>query len=88
MTNYLTEGRGIAARDTIADNGAGAIFTNDKGESIELHSVIYFPEEGKYELHGWKDANINLLFDDQSVDSPETGSLNLRGLLCRVYPAF
>jgi hypothetical protein len=45
----------------------------------------WFPEEGKYELHGWKDANINLLFDDQSLDSPETGSLNLRGLLCRVY---
>jgi len=47
----------------------------------------WFPEEAKYELHGWKDANINLLFDDQSLDSPETGSLNLRGLLCRVYKA-
>lgn len=45
----LFEGRGIAARETIADNGAGSIFTNDKGESIELHSMIYFPEEGKYE---------------------------------------
>ncbi len=48
MTN-LFEGRGIAARETIVDDGAGSIFTNDKGESIELHSMIYFPEEGKYE---------------------------------------
>lgn len=45
----------------------------------------WFPEEGNYELHGWKESNINLLFDDQSLDSPETGSLNLRGLVCRVY---
>lgn len=45
----------------------------------------WFPEEGNYELHGWKESNINLLFDDQSLDSPETGSLNLRGLLCRIY---
>lgn len=45
----LFEGRGIAARETIADDGAGSIFTNNKGESIELHSMIYFPEEGKYE---------------------------------------
>jgi len=41
--------RGIAARDTIADDGAGAIFSNDKGEQIELHSLIYFPEVGRYE---------------------------------------
>lgn len=42
--------RGIAARDTIADDGAGAIFSNDKGEQIELHSMIYFPAEGgRYE---------------------------------------
>ena len=46
----LYEGRGIAARETIADDGSGAIFANDKGETIELHSVIYFPSEGgRYE---------------------------------------
>lgn len=45
----LFEGRGIAARETIVDDGAGSIFTNDKGESIELYSMIYFPEVGKYE---------------------------------------
>ena len=41
--------RGIAARETIVDDGAGAIFSNDKGEEIELHSLIYFPEAGRYE---------------------------------------
>jgi anaerobic selenocysteine-containing dehydrogenase len=45
----------------------------------------WFPEEAKYELHGWKTSNINIIIDDRFQDSPETGSLNLRGLLCRVY---
>ena len=45
MTNLL-EGRGIAARETIKDDGSGAIFTNDKGESIELYDVVYFPADG------------------------------------------
>lgn len=45
----------------------------------------WFPEEAKYELHGWKASNINIIIDDRFQDSPETGSLNLRGLLCRVY---
>ena len=47
----------------------------------------WFPEPEKHNLHGWKQSNINLLFGDQSQDGPETGSLNLRGLLCRVYKA-
>lgn len=42
--------RGIAARNTIADDGDGAIFSNDKGEQIELYSIIYFPDGGgRYE---------------------------------------
>ena len=48
--SQLTEGRGIAARETIADDGRGAVFANDKGETIELHSMLYFPPEGgRYE---------------------------------------
>jgi len=47
----------------------------------------WFPEPGKRDLDGWQESNINLLFGDQSPDGPETGSLNLRGLLCRVYKA-
>jgi len=54
--------RGIAARDTIADDGAGAIFSNDKGEEIELYSLIYFPEVGRYEND-----------DKKKVDNPVTG---------------
>ena len=45
MTNLL-EGRGIAARETIKADGSGAIFTNDKGESLELYDIVYFPAEG------------------------------------------
>ena len=63
-----------------------AFFTNSLNPKVVCADFgWWFPEEGNYELHGWKESNINLLFDDQSVDSPETGSLNLRGLPCRVY---
>ena len=47
----------------------------------------WLPEPGKRDLHGWQESNINLLFGDQSPEGPETGSLNLRGVLCRVYKA-
>ena len=63
--------RGIAARDTIADDGAGAVFSNDKGEQIELHSVIYFPAEGgRYE-------------NDQKneVENPVTGRDKCQGAI-------
>lgn len=45
----LFEGRGIAARNKIVNDGTGSIFINDKGEVIELYDVLYFPEEGKFE---------------------------------------
>lgn len=46
----LLEGRGIPARETIAKDGNGALFSNDKGEVIELYDIYYFPSEGgKYE---------------------------------------
>ena len=49
LTNLL-EGRGIAARETIAANGSGAVFANKKGEELELYDMIYFPtERGKFE---------------------------------------
>jgi anaerobic selenocysteine-containing dehydrogenase len=87
-----------AAENSIAD-GDWVYIETQRGRvkqkaflSESLHPQVvcadfgwWFPEDGNCELHGWKDANINLLFDDQSLDSPETGSLNLRGLLCRVY---
>lgn len=42
--------RGIAARETIVNDGKGAVYANEKGEEIELYDIIYFPPEGgKYE---------------------------------------
>lgn len=45
----------------------------------------WFPEEGAGEIYGWQRANLNILTDDEEPVSPETGSANLRGLLCKVY---
>jgi len=44
----------------------------------------WFPEKGIADLFGWSDSNVNMLTDDQKQNSPETGSENLRGMLCRV----
>ena len=46
----------------------------------------WFPEKKKDALSGWAQSNLNILTDDQPPLSPETGSDNLRGLCCRVYP--
>jgi anaerobic selenocysteine-containing dehydrogenase len=45
----------------------------------------WFPEKGISEFYGWAESNLNILTTDQPPDSPETGSSNLRGVLCRVY---
>ncbi len=45
----------------------------------------WFPEKGFADKFGWADSNINMLTDDQKQNGAETGSENLRGMLCRVY---
>jgi anaerobic selenocysteine-containing dehydrogenase len=45
----------------------------------------WFPEKGMSAFYGWAESNLNILTTDQPPDSPETGSSNLRGMLCRVY---
>ena len=53
----LSEGRGIAARNTIAANGSGDIFANSRGEKIELVDVVYFPPERGYYQDDKKDTS-------------------------------
>ena len=45
----------------------------------------WFPEKGIPGMYGWAESNLNILTADQPPDSPETGSSNLRGILCKVY---
>jgi len=44
----------------------------------------WFPEKRICEMFGWADPNLNILTDDQKPNGPETGSENLRGMLCRI----
>ncbi len=48
----------------------------------------WFPERTDLELSGWKEANINILTDNNPPYEPSIGSTNLRGFPCRVYKAF
>jgi len=45
----------------------------------------WFPERNDLELSGWKEANINILTDNNPPYDPAIGSTNLRGFPCRVY---
>ena len=54
---------------------------------IGAQHAWWYPEKHSPE-HGWRDANINLLTDnDPATCDPAMGATNLRVLLCRVYPA-
>lgn len=52
---------------------------------VDVAYCWWFPEQNSSELYGWKDANINILTDDEPPYSRELGSTNFRGILCRVY---
>ena len=47
----------------------------------------WFPEDGPADLYGWSKSNVNILTNDQPPFGREMGTTNLRGILCKVYPA-
>lgn len=47
----------------------------------------WFPEDGPADLYSWAKSNINILTDDQPPFNRETGSANLRGIVCKVHKA-
>ena len=52
---------------------------------VGIDYAWWFPGKGTSDLYGWADANINVLTDDKPPFNSEMGSLNLRGILCKVY---
>ena len=58
-----------------------------KGIDPKVIGVDYawrFPEKGVSSLYGWAEANVNILVDDRPPYSPEMGTTNLRGMLCKI----
>jgi len=48
----------------------------------------WFPEKGISDgMYGWAESNVNILMNDEQPFNREIGSVNLRGVLCRVYRA-
>jgi anaerobic selenocysteine-containing dehydrogenase len=47
----------------------------------------WFPEKDSDTLYGWSESNINVLTDNNPPYSPELGSCNMRGILCKIYKA-
>jgi anaerobic selenocysteine-containing dehydrogenase len=45
----------------------------------------WFPEKGSSELYGWKESNINILTNNKPPYNCEMGSVNFRGIVCKVY---
>jgi anaerobic selenocysteine-containing dehydrogenase len=54
---------------------------------VSVDCAWWFPEKGISHMYGWDEANINILTDDSSPYSPEMGSPQMRGFLCKVYKA-
>jgi anaerobic selenocysteine-containing dehydrogenase len=46
----------------------------------------WFPEKDASELFGWAESNFNMLTSNALLYNREVGSVNLRGMLCKVYP--
>jgi anaerobic selenocysteine-containing dehydrogenase len=77
---YIETKRGrIKQRATFADWLDRRVVVVDDG--------WWFPEKGPSELYGWAESNINILTDHKPPYSPEMGSTNLRGILCKVFKA-
>ena len=51
---------------------------------IGVDYAWWFPEKGVSSLYGWAEANVNILVDDNPPYSPEMGTTNLRGILCKI----
>jgi len=51
---------------------------------IGVDYAWWFAEKGVSSLYGWAEANVNILIDDRPPYSPEMGTTNLRGILCRI----
>ncbi|TET39069.1 MAG: molybdopterin oxidoreductase [Dehalococcoidia bacterium] len=47
----------------------------------------WFPEKGASQLYGWAEANVNILTESAPPYEPALGSVNLRGILCKVSKA-
>jgi anaerobic selenocysteine-containing dehydrogenase len=52
---------------------------------VDVAYAWWFPEKGPSDLYGWKEANINILTNDEPPYCQELGSTNFRGILCKVY---
>lgn len=63
-----------------------AVFSTDLDPRVVgADYAWWFPERGAPSLYGWAESNINVLTDDKPPYNRETGSTNLRGILCKVY---
>ena len=47
----------------------------------------WYPERDHKDLYGWAEANINILTTNDPPHDPAMGSVNLRGIMCKVMKA-
>jgi len=78
---YIETKRGrIKQKASLAPDIDGRVVIADYG--------WWFPEKSALEdLHGWAEANINILTDDGDPCAREMGSATMRGIVCKVYKA-
>lgn len=65
-----------------------AILADDLDPKVVwINPCWWFPEKEAVNLYGWEKSNINILTNDSPPFNKEMGSVNLRGLRCKIYKA-
>jgi len=52
---------------------------------VSAEHAWWFPERDDGRLYDWKGSNINMLTKNDPPYEPSLGSVNLRGISCRIY---
>ncbi|MFH1349995.1 MAG: molybdopterin-dependent oxidoreductase [Pseudomonadota bacterium] len=54
---------------------------------VSAEHAWWFPEKDAANLYDWKESNINVLTKNDPPYEPSLGSMNLRGIPCRIHKA-
>ena len=84
---------GIAAGDWVRISTKRGRYGRRRCSRTEIDPRVIIAEHGWYfpekedDLHGWAEANLNVLTGNDPPYARELGSVTLRGILCKIQKA-
>jgi hypothetical protein len=74
-----------AAKKMGIEDGGQVCIETKMGKIVGVDYGWWFPERGPISIFGWDESNVNVIIDDRAPYGKELGTLNLRGLICKIY---